>query len=187
MSSRASSLQPGKYARVERERRFLLTRSPRVEQAVRVCRIVDRYLSGTGLRLRQWCDVSDGQLVYKLTQKVPAERGALAQGLITTMYLSRSEYDVVARLPADVLRKTRYSISPLGVDVFEAPLEGLVLAEVEFDTDADMQAFSSPGDAVAEVTDDQRFTGGRLVRTGREELLSWLAAYGLSDHSPSKP
>lgn len=32
---------------------------------------------------------------------------------------------------------------------------------------------------MAEVTDDERFTGGRLVRASRRELLGRPAAYGL--------
>jgi hypothetical protein len=34
-------------------------------------------------------------------------------------------------------------------------------------------------DCVAEVTDDIRFTGGNLVETARQQLLQWLAEYGL--------
>lgn len=41
------------------------------------------------------------------------------------------------------------------------------------------QSFVSPAECVAEVTDDVRFTGGRLVQTPRQELLGWLAGYGL--------
>ncbi len=68
---------------------------------------------------------------------------------------------------------------PLGVDVFDGPLQGLVLAEAEFTTDEETQSFIPPSECVAEVTDDARFTGGRLVETSRQELLGWLAEYGL--------
>jgi hypothetical protein len=33
---------------------------------------------------------------------------------------------------------------------------------------------------VAEVTSDERFTGGRLAVTRRPELLAWLAEFGLT-------
>jgi CYTH domain-containing protein len=49
-------------------------------------------------------------------------------------------------------------------DVFDPPLHGLVLAEAEFATDEDMCTFEPPENIVAEVTDDPRFTGGRLVQ-----------------------
>ena len=59
-----------------------------------------------------------------------------------------------------MLSKTRLIVPPLSIDLFGPPLHGLILA-------------------VAEFTDDARFTGGSLVRTRRDDLLSWLAAYGI--------
>jgi hypothetical protein len=58
-------------------------------------------------------------------------------------------------------------------------LRGLVLAEAEFEDDDAAEAFAPPSGALAEVTDDPRFTGGRLARTGRAELLALLAEFGL--------
>ena len=115
--------------------------------------------------------------VYKLTQKVPAVDGRA--GLITTMYLAQAEYDVFAAIPARQLRKTRYGMPPLSVDVFDPPLNGLTMAEVEFASDAALQAFVPPSFAVAEVTADIRFTGGRLVTTTRDELLRALTTFGV--------
>jgi CYTH domain-containing protein len=120
----------------------------------------------------------------KLTQKIPADRPGPVQGLITNTYLSAAEYDVFATLPAEVLRKTRYSLPPFGIDVFDPPLHGLVLAEAEFTSDETMNAFGVPPFAVAEVTGDPRFTGGRLVAAGRGELLEWLAEYGITPAGP---
>jgi CYTH domain-containing protein len=167
----------GKYARVERERRFLLTAAP-PGPPTGVRRITDRYLAGTRLRLRS-VERSGAAPELKLTQKIPADRPGPVQGLITTTYLSPAEYEVLAVLPAALLRKTRYSLPPLGVDVFEPPLHGLVLAEAEFGSDASAQAFPVPPLAVAEVTDDPRFTGGRLAVTARGDLLRRLAEYGI--------
>jgi CYTH domain-containing protein len=72
----------------------------------------------------------------------------------------------------------------LGVDVFDAHLRGLVLAEAEFTTDDEARSFAPPVECVAEVTDDARFTGGRLVQASRRELLAWLAEYGLQPEVP---
>jgi CYTH domain-containing protein len=175
---RGESVRPGKYARVERERRFLLAEPP-IPSAVTATRtITDRYLVGTRLRLRR-TDWPDGGCELKLTQKVPVAQPGAVQGLITNTYLSPTEYDLLARLPATLLSKTRFSVPPLGVDVFDAHLQGLVLAEAEFTTDEEAQRFVPPADCVAEVTDDIRFTGGNLVETARQQLLQWLAEYGL--------
>ena len=170
---------PGKYARIERERRFLLAAAPPPTAAVATRRITDRYLTGTRLRLRRDEDRRRGPVAFKLTQKVPADRPGHLQGLITNIYLSSAEYQLLARLPATTLSKTRLSVPPLGIDVFDPPLHGLVLAEAEFATDEAAHAFAPPTEAVAEVTDDVRFTGGTLVRTGREDLLTWLGEYGI--------
>jgi len=169
-----------KYARVERERRFLLANPPDLEAATRTVRIVDRYIRRTRMRLRQTVETSASAplVVYKLTQKMAAPDGG--PGLITTMYLSEEEYRTFAAVPADELRKTRDSIPPFGVDRFERELEGLTMAEVEFESDAEMRDFVAPA-AVAEVTRDERFTGGRLATTTREQLAALLLSFGLPD------
>jgi CYTH domain-containing protein len=169
---------PGKYARVERERRFLLAGPPAPASVTATRMITDRYLTGTRLRLRR-VHRPDGGRELKLTQKVPVARAGAVQGLITNTYLSSAEYDLLAALPAAVLSKTRLSVPPLGVDVFEGPLRGLVLAEAEFSTDEEAESFVPPAECVAEVTDDARFTGGRLVETSRAELLHRLREYGI--------
>lgn len=169
-----------KYARRERERRFLLAALPARPASVRTARMTDRYLIGTRVRLRCAVEstVAGTDTIYKLTQKIPSSSGE--PGVITTLYLSEAEYDVFLNLPALVLTKTRHSIPPFGIDVFDPPLDGLLLAEIEFDSDQAEDDFLAPPWAVAEVTADARFTGGRLVRTDAAELRSWLEEYGLS-------
>jgi CYTH domain-containing protein len=172
-------IREGKYARIERERRFLLTGPPPMPAVSARRRITDRYLPGTRLRLRRVDYLDSGDCEFKFTQKVPAGRPGYIQGLITNTYLSAAEYDLLASLPAAVLSKTRLSVPPLGIDVFEPPLHGLVMADVEFSADDEAQSFLPPPAAVAEVTDDTRFTGGSLVSARRHDLLAWLAEYGI--------
>ena len=171
-------LPESRYARIEWERRFLLHSFPRGEKVTRIRRISDRYIEGTTLRLRQQSD-GDRQAVFKLTQKLPGgtERGQ--QGLITSMYLTPEEFNVLAILPAKKLAKVRHSVPPFGIDVFEGELQGLVLAEAEFNSAADAAALVLPPLIVAEVSDDHRFTGGSLAGVLREELEKWLAQYGI--------
>lgn len=172
-------VRDGKYARVERERRFLLAGPPPAPAVTASRRITDRYLPGTRLRLRRVDYPDSGTCEFKFTQKVAAGRPGYIQGLITNTYLSAAEYDLLASLPAEVLSKTRHSVPPLSIDVFGPPLHGLVLADAEFTTDEAAQSFPPPPAAIAEVTEDARFTGGSLVRTRRHDLLAWLAEYGI--------
>jgi CYTH domain-containing protein len=150
------TVHDGKYARVERERRFLLAAAPPGSAAVAIRRITDRYVTGTRLRLRRTEEVPSGTCEFKLTQKVPAGRPGHVQGLITNIYLSPVEYEVLLRLPAIALTKTRLSVPPFGIDVFDPPLHGLILAEAEFTTDEAASSFAAPCPTVAEVTDDSR-------------------------------
>ena len=166
-----------KYARVEWERRFLLARFPDKVQVTRTRRILDRYIEGTRLRLRHMSD-HDGE-IFKLTQKLPVDTQGARQGLITTIYLSRDEFGVLHKLPAKTLTKTRHSVPPFGIDVFADALQGLVLAEAEFHSAEEAAALAAPPFAVSEVTDDSRFTGGRLVSAAQEDLRRWLSEYGI--------
>lgn len=52
------------------------------------------------------------------------------------------------------------------VDKFQGSLSGLILAEAEFDTDTQLAAFPHPDFAIREVTEDERYTGGRLAMNG---------------------
>jgi hypothetical protein len=174
----APSGKATKYARVERERRFLLAAPPPGTPTRRVL-IEDRYLRSTRLRLRRMTelDVSDTPVTHKVTQKIPRSDGG--PGLITNLYLSAAEYATLADIPADEIRKLRLSFPPLGVDVFDGPLRGLVLAEAEFETAAEEAAFQVPPDAIAEVTTDVRFTGGSLATMSPEDTTRLLMAFGL--------
>jgi CYTH domain-containing protein len=165
-----------KYARVEWERRFLLDRLPPHAKVTRVRRIADRYIDGGNLRLRQQSD-DENETVFKLTQKLPTDATGARQGLITTMYLTEDEFQLLANLPAKMLTKTRYSVPPFGIDVFEDTLTGLVMAEAEFNSAEEASALSLPSFIVREVTEDPRFTGGELVRTSRQELEKLLAEF----------
>jgi CYTH domain-containing protein len=166
-----------KYARIEWERRFLLAKFPDGAQIVAVRRIADRYIEGTRLRLRRQ-QSADGSVVFKLTQKIPETNGKGQQGLITTFYLSAEEFAALESLPARMLAKTRYSVPPFGIDVFSGPLDGLILAEMEFASASEAEApLSLPPYVHHEVSHDLRFTGGALVETSREQLRSALADY----------
>jgi len=169
----------GGYARLERERRFLLVAPPSPGEVLVARWIVDRYLAGTRLRLRSSRRLDTGEVELKLTQKVPLGIPGPVRGWITNTSLSRDEYEVLAALPAGTLVKTRLSVPPLGVDVFEGRLHGLVLAEAEFTRDEECEAFVPPPWCLHEVTTDDRFTGGRLVHASRRELLAWLDRYGI--------
>ena len=155
-----------KYARVERERRFLVPELP-TDEPWAVRRITDLYIEGSRMRLRRSDGIVQGQpeLVLKLTQKIPVESPHPGnQGLITTMYLSEGEYATLRRLPGMLLTKTRYSFPPMGLDVFEGALEGLMIAEIEFETDEAAAAFEPVWLCGKEVSHEAVYRGENLAR-----------------------
>lgn len=95
------------------------------------------------------------------------------------MYLNAEEYYTLTQLPSKQLTKTRYSVPPFGIDVFDGMLNGLILAESEFESALDADDVELPSFLGREVSDDERFTGGRLVRAARQDLQLWLAEYGI--------
>jgi CYTH domain-containing protein len=170
---------PHKYAKIERERRFLLDQFPKNANAVRIRRITDRYIDCTTLRLRKMSE-ENGPTAYKLTQKIPARGLGSQQGLIVTMYLTEEEFGVLEQLPAHPLNKTRHSVPPFGIDVFDDALEGLILAEAEFDSAAAADALVLPAFIFKEVSHDDRFTGGHLSRASRQDIKATLWEYGIT-------
>ena len=93
--------------------------------------------------------------------------------------MSEDEFHVLAQLPGNELRKTRYSVPPFGIDVSEGIWDGLILAEAEFDSAAEAGNLALPAFVVREVTEDDRFTGGRLVRSSRDDVQGWLSEHGI--------
>jgi CYTH domain-containing protein len=168
----------GKDLRLERERRFLLRSRPANLQVVGTRHITDAYIDDTRLRLREM-RVEGGETKFKLTQKIPEPGPGAQQGWITTIYLTPAEYALLSHLPAKKLTKTRLSVPPFGIDIFAGALQGLVMAEAEFDSEHDAAALTIPSWAVHEVTADPRSAGGELARTSPGQLRLWLAQYGL--------
>jgi CYTH domain-containing protein len=172
-----------KYARVERERRFLLRGLPEgLAPADFHFQLFDNYVTGTRLRLRKVRDPRAREWTWKLTQKIAADASNPSRTVITNLYLSREEYEVLSVFEANEIRKNRYPFEHAGraysVDVFLGDLRGLILAETGFASDEEMRALEPPPFSALEVTGDEMFTGGRLVHLTADELRAELARRG---------
>lgn len=118
--------------------------------------------------------------MLKLGQKVRMSGERPLAVAHTTMYLDRPDYDALGVMPADEIHKTRRvdrinGIS-VAVDEFHGRLTGLVLAEV------DLGEYGSPLPELpmpflAEVTHDDRFTGGALAATASDALSELLGEF----------
>lgn len=166
-----------KYAHVERERRFLVDPRLRPDLNGRPSILIeDRYIIGSRFRLRRMTDSVTGETTVKLTKKYDVA-DPLARPIVTS-YLSEAEYLLLSTLPARPLVKRRYPIEvpegQIGIDVFEGALAGLETAEIELATETMLQVFVPPSWAIADVSRDERFQGGKLVTLDVEALAALL-------------
>lgn len=177
-------LPESKYARVERERRYLLQALPEgLSRASHHLQITDNYLTGTRLRLRKVRDPQTNKWIVKFTQKFAPNPADLSRTLITNTYLNASEYEVLSVFEANEIRKNRYRFefggTKYSVDMFIGDLLGLVLAEVSFETDAELERCKIPSFALADVTNNEIFSGGRLCYLSFEDIRAEVKRMGL--------
>ena len=187
-----NTLVPGsKYARVERERRYLLQDLPEgLSRADHHFQITDNYITGTRLRIRKVRDPKTNKWVVKFTQKFAPNPADLSRTVITNLYLNAIEAETLAIFEANEIRKNRYRFEfrdrQFSVDMFLGDLFGLVLAEVSFETDEEMDNFPLPSFAIADVTNNEIFTGGKLSELNFEEIRAEIEKSGFLARSASK-
>ena len=168
-----------KYARPEAERRWLVATLPDLSSAVDARLLEDRYLAGTRLRLRRATPLDGGPSLHKLGQKVrpdPADPGLV---LHTTMYLTTAEYERLRVLPGAEIRKVRHVLISGGrrfaLDVFDGRHQGLALMEAESNDRDSARLLTPPPCTDAEVTGDERFSGGFLAFAPAEALSALMS------------
>src|SRR5919112_1700383 len=173
-----------KYARIERERRYLLRDLPEgITRADPHVQITDNYITGTRLRIRKLREPRTNKWTVKFTQKYAPDPNDLSRTIITNTYLNALEAEVLSVFDTNEIRKNRYHFEFEGrkfsVDMFLGDLFGLVLAEVSFDTDEELDRFAKPAFALADVTNDPVFAGGRLCQLTFTEVRQHIAERGL--------
>jgi CYTH domain-containing protein len=173
-----------KYALIERERRYLLRDLPEgLSRADHHLQITDIYITGTRLRIRKVRDPKTNKWIVKFTQKFAPNPNDFSRTIITNTYLSAMEAEMLSMFHANEIRKNRYKFEFEGrtfsVDMFLGDLFGLVLAETGFDFDEEMDSFPLPSFAVADVTNNELFTGGRLSELTFAEIQSEVERSGL--------
>ena len=168
-----------KYARIERERRYLLEDLPEgLTRASPHFQITDNYITGTRLRLRKVREPQTNKWTVKFTQKFAPDPADLSRTIITNTYLSAAEAEALAVFEANEIRKNRYPYEFAGrkftIDMFLGDLFGLVLAETGFESDEELDEFPLPPFAIEDVTDNELFTGGVLsVSSFAEVREAW--------------
>ena len=175
----------GRYAVTEREKRWLLRRLPNgVTDPVEIS---DKYLAASTLRLRR--AQSGSKVVYKLGQKVRHDPSDPSINQMTNIYLSQSEFELLGHVEGAALSKTRWrwtvANGVFSVDQFREHLRGLVVAEIELPVDDVGPA--TPPFTVADVTEDDRFSGARLASLTRPEAEDLMKTVATMTHVPTPP
>jgi CYTH domain-containing protein len=184
-----------KYARIERERRYLLRDLPEgLTRADHHLQITDNYITGSRLRIRKIRDPRTNKWIVKFTQKFAVDPTDLSRTFITNTYLNAVEAETLSVFNSNEIRKNRYYFDYEGrkfsVDMFLGDLFGLVLAEVSFDTDAELATYPKPPFAIADVTNNELFSGGKLCELMFEDVREEIIRQGLlvsSNGNPSSP
>ena len=185
LTDRNTVVPESKYARIERERRYLLQDLPEgLTRADYHLQITDNYITGTRLRIRKVRDPKTNKWIVKFTQKFAPNPEDLSRTIITNTYLNAIEAETLGIFAANEIRKNRYRFEFEGrhfsVDMFLGDLFGLVMAEVGFESDEDLDSFAKPPFALADVTNNEIFTGGRLSELTFEDIRNEIVRHGLT-------
>ncbi len=147
---------------IERERRFLVREVP--DRIADGSRIVQGYLMTEPAAVR----VRRRDEAYSLTIKT-------GTGLVRTEIerpITIDEFDALWDVATDLRIEKHRHLVPLPdglvaeLDLFDGPLAGRRLVEVEFETDEAAVDFVAPDWFGREVTDDGRYTNAALARHG---------------------
>jgi adenylate cyclase len=148
----------------EIERKFLVRELPPEAREGRAEEIEQGYLVAgpTEVRIRRSAGVS---------QELTVKSGSGLRRVEVTLPLTSEQFSElwpVVRCSLEK-RRTTFALGPwnVEVDVYRGKLDGLVVAEVEFGTEAEAHAFGPPAWFGAEVTGDERFRNSALAAADR--------------------
>ncbi len=155
-----------KYSKLENERRWLLDSNFKANlEGLPYAEIEDKYLSCGRMRVRS-LTYSDGRKEFKLCKKY--EPISKFSQPITNIYLTETEHKDFLSLAGQTIKKKRYKKSWNGneysIDVFVAPIDNLILCEIESENEESLRMIVAPPFAKNEVTNDPLFSGGELCK-----------------------
>lgn len=114
-----------------------------------------------------------GYYLYFHTIKKPLDDVGLSRQEIETLITEDEYNNFLKNQVGETIYKTRYQFYEgneyVAVDVFSGDLEGLVFAEVEFDSVEKAKSFQPPSWFGKDVTDDKRYKNANLARNGLPE------------------
>lgn len=165
---------------IELERTFLAKQIPKELAGLTPEAIKDIYIPVNAkhpqIRIRSRGDKME------ITKKLPLVDGDASEQIERTIPLSDAEYVALSQIDGKVIEKDRYKVEIDGhhaeVDVFKGDLEGLILIDFEFQSREEMEQFTMPACALADVTQAGFIAGGLLAGKSIDDILTQLQEYG---------
>ncbi|MBI4020728.1 MAG: hypothetical protein HY369_00630 [Candidatus Aenigmarchaeota archaeon] len=164
---------------LELERTFLAKSLPPGLERCRSAEIIDLYVPRDGhavLRIRQFGDR------FEITKKMPLQQADRSRQEEQTIPLTGAEFAALSTATGKRVHKIRHFYPWAGgiaeIDVFQGPLQGLVLVDVEFPSDREKAAFRMPDFCLADVTQELFAAGGMLCGKSYADIAEELARFG---------
>lgn len=148
--------------------------------------IFDNYIEATRLRLRSIRVPETKLWTFILEQRFPVNEKDLSVWQISGIHLNEAEHKVFEqfegreiskneRIETNEVRFNRYFYDyenkKIALDVYLGALWGLNLAKVFFDSAEESHRFEAPDFAIAEVTNNEIFTGVNLIGKNLSEVM----------------
>ena len=147
---------------MEIEKKFLITAIPFSLEGYKSRKIEQAYLS-TDPVIRVRRDNDDYYLTYKSKGFVVREEYNLP--------LSKESYEhLLTKADGNIITKTRYEIPEknnltIELDIFEGKFTGLILAEVEFESEADANSYIPPEWFTKDVSNESAYHNSTLSQS----------------------
>lgn len=128
------------------------------------------------LRLRKSGDT------HEITKKQPVDENDKSKQLEQTIALTPEEFAALSQSEGKKVHKLRYYYEFEGrtaeIDVFQGPLEGLVVVDFEFDSEAEKNGFAMPDFCLADITQETFIAGGVICGKAYADIKNELDAFG---------
>ena len=163
---------------MEIEHKYLIKELPEDLSKFKKKEIEQGYLNRSPvLRIRK--SNKDYIFTYKLKKQVKGDNSPICNEEIEAKLTKEAYEHLKEKVDGHIIEKTRYIIPyssegkkyKIELDVFHGRLEGLVFAEVEFESVEDAAAFKKPEWFGEEVSGDKRYRNGFL---SEQENLDFL-------------
>lgn len=162
---------------LEFERMFLAKKLPDGLETCKNKEVLDIYLPHDAkhpvLRVRKNGDK------YEMTKKEVVSKGVFKE---QTIILTQEEFNALEKIQGKSVHKIRYfypyNNRTLEIGVFQGALKGLVLIDVEFVSEEDMENFTMPNFFLTEVKNKKFLAGGMLCGKSYADIEQFLDQMG---------